>query len=167
MIKNKTTLVGLGVIILGLASLFVFNFECISNASCTEEELGLFQKFFSPIAMIIGAAIFVIGLMQWSRKLVVLPADGPVDVNKQVLHILVPGLDTKAAKRINKLKPLSIIGLSIVSGIAFGGYGIAYLFDQFNLITATLVVLVATVVYLTCAAYLIRKWSIEWNKKFK
>ena len=58
MIKNKTTLIGLGVIILSLLSLFLFNFECMSNASCTEEELGLSQKFLFPIAMIIGAAIF-------------------------------------------------------------------------------------------------------------
>ena len=117
--------------------------------------------------MTIGAAIVVIGLMQWSQKLVVLPADGPVDVNRQVLHTFIPGLDTKAAKRINKLKPLSIIGLSIVSGIAFGGYGTAYIFDQFSLINAVFVVLVAAVVYFTCAAYLMHQWSIEWNKKFE
>ena len=164
MIKNKITLVGLGVIVLGFAGFFAFNYECVSNATC--EDLGS-EKLFSPVSMIIGAVIVVVGLMQWSHKLAVTPADGPVNVNLQILHTLVPGLDTKAAKRINKLKPLSIIGLSIVSGIAIGGYGAAYLLDQFNLVSTAIVVMIAAAVYLACAAFLMRKWSIQWNKKFE
>ena len=47
MIKNKITLAGLGVIILGFAGFFAFNYDCLSNANCTEEELGLPQKLLS------------------------------------------------------------------------------------------------------------------------
>jgi len=88
----------------------------------------------------------------------------PVDVYRQTLHALIPGLDRKAAIRINKLRRLSIIGFSIVGAVGFGGYGIAYLIGQFNIITAAIVVVITTGVYLTTAAYLMRKWSIEWNQ---
>jgi len=88
----------------------------------------------------------------------------PVDVYRQTLHALIPGLDRKAAIRINKLRRLSIIGFSIVGAVGFSGYGIAYLLGQFNIITAAIVVVITTGVYLTTAAYLMRKWSIEWNQ---
>ncbi len=87
-----------------------------------------------------------------------------VDVYRQTLHALIPCLDRKAAIRINKLRRLSIIGFSIVGAVGFGGYGIAYLIGQFNIITAAIVVVITTGVYLTTAAYLMRKWSIEWNQ---
>ncbi len=91
----------------------------------------------------------------------------PVDVYRQTLHAIIPGLDRKAAIRINKLRRLSIIGFSIVGIVGFGGYGILSLLGQFNLVTATIVVLIVAGVYLPIAAYLVRKWSIEWNKKFE
>ena len=94
-------------------------------------------------------------------------AKGPVDVKKQTVYALIPGLDTKAAKQINKLRRLSIIGFSIVGLVGFGGYGIAYLFDQFNLVNSVIVVAITAGVYLATAAHLMRKWSIEWNKKFE
>jgi len=97
----------------------------------------------------------------------VLSIQGPVDVKKQTIHAIIPGLDTKAAKRINKLRRLSIIGFSIVGIVGFGGYGIAYLLGEFNLVTSVFVAIIAVGVYLTTAAYLMRKWSIEWNKKFQ
>ena len=90
-----------------------------------------------------------------------------VDVNRQTIHAIIPGLDGKAVKRINKLKRFTIIGLSIVSVVGFGGYAIAYLLGQFNIVTASIVVLIVLAVYLPIAAYLVRKWSIEWNKKFE
>ena len=92
-------------------------------------------------------------------------AKEPVDVNRQTIHAIIPGLDMKAAKRINKYRRLSVIGFSIVGVVGFGGYGIAYLLDQFNIITATIVVIITAGVYLTTAAFLLRKWSIEWNQK--
>ncbi len=94
-------------------------------------------------------------------------AKEPVDVYRQTLHAIIPGLDRKAAIRINKLRRLSIIGFSIVGIVGFGGYGISYLFGQFNLVTSIIVVIITAGVYLTTAAYLMRKWSIEWNKKFE
>ncbi len=92
---------------------------------------------------------------------------GPVDVKKQTIHAIIPGLDGRAAKKIDKLRRLTIIGFSIVGIVGFGGYGILYLLGQFNLVTATIVVLIVAGVYLPTAAYLVRKWSIEWNKKFE
>ena len=89
----------------------------------------------------------------------------PVDVNRQTIHAIIPGLDMKAAKRINKYRRLSVIGFSIVGVVGFGGYWIAYLLDQFNIITATIVVIITAGIYLTTAAFLMRKWSIEWNQK--
>ncbi len=93
-------------------------------------------------------------------------ADCPVDVNKQTIHAIIPGLDLKAAKRINKSRQLTIIGVSIVIGVGFGGYGIAHLLDQFNIVTAVIVVIIVAGVIVPVQAYLVRKWSKEWNKKF-
>ena len=94
-------------------------------------------------------------------------AKGPVDVKKQTIHAIIPGLDYYALKKIDKLRRLSIIGFSIVIGVGFGGYGIAYLFGQYNFVTITIVIVIVVGVYLPLAAYLVRKWSIEWNKKFQ
>ena len=74
-------------------------------------------------------------------------ADGPVDVHRQTIHAIIPWLDMKAAGRINKLRRLTIIGFSVVFGVGFGGYGIAYLSGQFNIVTATIVVTITMGVY--------------------
>jgi len=89
---------------------------------------------------------------------------GPVDVKRQTIHAIIPGLDYRAAKKINKLRQLTIIGFSIVIGVGFGGYGIAYLLDQYNMVTIPIVIIIVLAVYLPTAAYLMRKWSIEWNQ---
>ena len=91
---------------------------------------------------------------------------GPVNINRQTIHAIIPGLDCLAAKQINKLRRLSIIGFSIVIIVGFGGYGIAYLFNQYNIVTLAIVVIIVAGVYFPIAAYLMRKWSIEWNSKF-
>ncbi len=91
---------------------------------------------------------------------------GPVNVNRQTFHAIIPVLDCLAAKKIDKLRRLTIIAFSIVIGVGFGGYGIAYLLHQYNIVTLAIVVLIVAGVYLPIAAYLVRKWSIEWNKKF-
>ncbi len=93
--------------------------------------------------------------------------DSPVDVNKQTIHAIIPGLDVKSVKQINKYRQFTIIGFSIVIGVGFGGYGISHLLDQFNMVTAVIVVIIVAGVYLPIMAYLVRKWSIEWNKKFQ
>ena len=95
-----------------------------------------------------------------------MPADGPVDVNRQTIYAIIPGLDYRAAKKIDKIRQFTRIGLLIVSVVGFGGYGIAYLLGKFNLVTATISVIIAVGVYLPIGAYLVRMWSIEWNKKF-
>jgi len=95
-----------------------------------------------------------------------MPSKGPVNINRQTIHAIIPGLDCLAAKQINKLRRLSIIGFSIVIIVGFGGYGIAYLFNQYNIVTLAIVVIIVAGVYFPIAAILMRKWSIEWNKKF-
>ena len=95
-----------------------------------------------------------------------MPTKGPINVNRQTIYAIIPGLDCLAAKQIDKLRRLTIIGLLIVSAVGFGGYGIAYLIGQYNMVTIVIVVLIVAGVYLPIAAYLVRKWSIEWNKKF-
>ena len=95
-----------------------------------------------------------------------MPSKGPVNVNRQTFYAIIPGLDCLAAKQIDKLRRLTLIAFSIVIGVGFGGYGIAILLDQYNIVTLAIVVLIVAGVYLPIAAYLVRKWSIEWNKKF-
>ena len=95
-----------------------------------------------------------------------MPSKGPVNINRQTIHAIIPGLDCLAAKQINKLRRHSIIGFSIVIVAGFGGYGIAYFFNQYNIVTLAIVVIIVAGVYFPIAAYLMRKWSIEWNKKF-
>ena len=77
--------------------------------------------------------------------------NGPVDVKKQTIHAIIPGLDTKAAKRIDKLRRLTIVGFSIVIGVGFGGYGLAYLLGQFNVVTATIIAIIVLAVYFMIA----------------
>jgi len=96
-----------------------------------------------------------------------LPAKGQVDVNKQTIHAIIPGLDYRAVKRIDKFRLDTIIGYTIVLGVGFGGYGIAYLLGQFNTVNAIIVVIIVAAIYLPIRAYLVRKWSKEWNKKFE
>jgi len=95
-----------------------------------------------------------------------MPSKGPVNVNRQTFYAIIPGLDCLAAKQIDKLRRLTIIGLLIVSAVGFGGYGIAYLIGQYNMVTIVIVVIIVAGVYFPIAAYLMRKWSIEWNNKF-
>jgi len=95
-----------------------------------------------------------------------MPSKGPVNINRQTIYAIIPGLDCLAAQKINKLRRFTIIGFSIVIGVGFGGYGIAFLFDQYNIVTLVIVVLIVAGVYCPIAAYLVRKWSIEWNNKF-
>ncbi len=90
---------------------------------------------------------------------------GPVDVNRQTIHAIIPGLDYRAAKQINKLRQLTIIGFSIVGAVGFGGYGIAYLLGQYNIVSLVIVAIITAGVYLSTAAYLMHRWSIEWNQK--
>ena len=165
MTKNPILIIGIGITIFGFIGMFVFNYECLSNSNCAEVEKSLLQIIFSPITAI-GGGILALGIWQRERKRNIMPANGPVDINRQTLHAIIPGLDTKAIKQINKVRELSIIGFSIIGGVGLGGYCIAHLLDQLNLVTAGIVVLITTVAYLSSTAYLVRKWSKEWNKKF-
>jgi len=96
-----------------------------------------------------------------------MPADGLVDVNKQTIRAIIPGLDCRAAKQIDKSRRMTIIGFSIVIGVGFGGYGIAYLLDQFTLPNLIIVAIITAAVYLPVASYLMRRWSIKWNEQFQ
>ncbi len=86
-----------------------------------------------------------------------MPAEGLVNVNRQIINAIIPGLDYHAAKQIDKLRRFNIIGFSIVIGVGFGGYGIAYLLDQFNIVTAIIVVIMTAVVGIGTAATRFKK----------
>ena len=95
-----------------------------------------------------------------------MPADGPVNVNRQTIHAIIPGLDYRAAKQIDKLRRFTMIGFSIMIGVGFGGYGIAFIANQFILPNLIIIVTITAGVYLLISAYLMRKWSIKWNEQF-
>ena len=71
-----------------------------------------------------------------------IPANGPVNVNKQTIHAIILGLDHRAAKQIYKLRRLTIIRFSIVIEVGFGRYRIVYLLDRFNIVTVAIVVII-------------------------
>ncbi len=96
-----------------------------------------------------------------------MPEKGLVNVNRQTIHAIIPGLDYRAVKQINKSRLMTIIGFSIVIGVGFGGYGIAYLLVQYNIVTLVIVAIITLGIYLSSSAHLVRKWSKEWNKKFQ
>jgi hypothetical protein len=52
-----------------------------------------------------------------------------------------------------------------VGAVGFGGYGIAYLLGQYNIVSLVIVAIITAGVYLPSAAFLMHKWSIEWNQK--
>ena len=43
-----------------------------------------------------------------------MPTKEPVNVNRQTIYAIIPGLDYHAAKQIDKLRRLTIIGFSII-----------------------------------------------------
>ena len=166
MIKNPVTIIGIGLIIFGQLGFFLFNYDCVSNQNCREVLSDTEQMLF-PSITVMGALVLSFGIALKAYKKNIPLAQGPVDVNRQTIHAIIPGLDVKAVKQIDKFKPLTIIGFSIVIGVGFGGYGVAYLFDQFSLVTAVFVVIITAGVYSLSISYLVRKWSKEWNKKFE
>jgi len=100
------------------------------------------------------------------RKRNPMPTKGPVNVNRQTIYAIIPGLDYRAAKQIDKLTQFVVIGFSIWIGVGFGGYEMAHLLDQYNLGILIIIVIITSGVYFPIVAYLVRKWSVEWNEKF-
>lgn len=114
------------------------------------------------------------------------PADGPVNVNRFTLFAMIPGLDTYAVSKIDKKKPaLKITIISIVILFAFSGILMYQMANDPELdavldkeIRAELVfekymprilsvIFGFLAIYLPIITYLVRKWSIEWNKQFE
>jgi len=50
---------------------------------------------------------------------------------------------------------MTIIGFSIVIGVGFGGYGIAYLLVQYNIVTLVIVAIITLGIYLPSSAHLV------------
>ncbi len=97
----------------------------------------------------------------------------PVNVNWQMVFVLIPFLDLYASYRIQKLRLwLLIFGVGV--GIAvillnYALFGMDY-FDWNNEIDAwdparMSFHITSTIVILGAAVYVIRRWSISWNKK--
>ena len=162
---NLVFLIGVGLIVFSQVGFFLFNYDCVTDQNC-QETFDNMEKMLFPFIIVAGALILSFGIALKLYKKNVPVAQGPVDVNRQTLHAIIPGLDTKAVKQIDKFKPVTIIGFSIVIGVGFGGYGIFYLLGQFNLATAIITVAITATIYSLSILYLVRKWSKEWNKKF-
>ena len=115
-----------------------------------------------------------------------IPADGPVDVNRYVIYAMIPGLDTYVASKLDKKKFATIYTLIFMVGLLALTAIVTYqmsidpeldleidkiekadrVYGKFmpQMIT---IVLVSLAIHLPIYTYLIRKWAKEWNKKFE
>ena len=96
-----------------------------------------------------------------------MPEKGLVNVNRQTIHAIIPGLDYRTVKQINKSRLMTIIGFSIVIGVGFGGYGIAYLLVQYNIVTLVIVAIITLGIYLSSSAHLVQNGPKNGIKNFK
>ena len=124
--------------------------------------------------------------LETNKMKAIMPADGPVNVNRYTLYAMVPGLDTYAVSKIDKKKPASIITIiSIVALMGFTGI-IMYQMITDPALTPEMdkelraemvyekympqmisVILGFLVIYLPIITYLVHKWAKEWNENFE
>ncbi|MDH3610845.1 MAG: hypothetical protein OEM79_03685 [Nitrosopumilus sp.] len=114
------------------------------------------------------------------------PAEGPVNVKKYTLYAMIPGLDTYAFSKLDKKKQalkitiIGIIGIIGATGIVmFQMANDAEIQSELNkdlkaelvyqkfMPQMLLVIFGSLAIYLPIVAYLVRKWSKEWNKQFE
>ena len=114
------------------------------------------------------------------------PAEGPVNVKRYTLYAMIPGLDTYAFSKLDKKKQAFKITIITMIGI-LGATGFV-MFQMTNAVEIQseinkdlrgellyekympqmlLVVIGFLVIYLPIVAYLVQKWSKEWNKQFE
>ena len=115
-----------------------------------------------------------------------IPADGPVDVNRYTIYAMIPGLDTYVTSKLDKKKFATIytlifmVGLLALTAIVMYQMSIDPELDlEIDKIEKAdrvygkfmpqmiMAVLVSLAIHLLIYTYLIRKWAKEWNKKFE
>lgn len=100
-----------------------------------------------------------------------MPANGPVSLNIQTIFCLIPILDIYAAYRIKKLRKYLLIMIVFV-GIPLGVLNAvispvgSFAIPEF--VYADTVFSVGTWIgSILIAIYLIRRWSVQWNKAYE
>ncbi len=97
----------------------------------------------------------------------------PVSVNWQMVFVLIPFLDLYASYRIQKLRLwllIFLVGFSIVAILMdYSIFGLDYsdLDNETDFLDPAMLYthIMLTIVTLGAAVFIIRKWSISWNKK--
>ncbi len=97
----------------------------------------------------------------------------PVSVNWQMVFVLIPFLDLYASYRIQKLRLwllIFLVGLSIVALLMdYSIFGMNYsdLGNETDFLDPAMLYthIRFTIITLGTAVFIIRKWSISWNKK--
>ena len=115
-----------------------------------------------------------------------IPADGPVNMNRYTIYAMIPGLDTYVAAKLDKKKFASIYTAIFMAGLLALIVIIMYdmsidselILEMEKIKKAEIVygkfmpqmvaiVLGSLVIHLTIYTYFVRKWAKEWNKKFE
>jgi len=115
------------------------------------------------------------------------PADGPVKVKKYTLYAMIPGLDTYVASKLDKKKFATIYTIVFMAAILVITAVLAYQLTTDPILSGNeiepqkrvemvnekfmpkiiYVIVISLGIHLPIFAYLVRKWSIEWNKQFE
>ena len=100
-------------------------------------------------------------------------AKKPVSINWQMIFVLIPLLDLYASYRIQKLRfwlLIFLVGNGIIGTLmhyALFGPDFTALTNPENMDTGMFFIPILYVLLTLClAVFIIRKWSISWNKKF-
>ena len=115
-----------------------------------------------------------------------MPADGPVNMNRYTIYAMIPGLDTYVAAKLDKKRFASIYTAIFMAGLLALIVIIMYdmsidselILEMEKIKKAEIVygkfmpqmvaiVLGSLVIHLTIYTYFVRKWAKEWNKKFE
>ncbi len=116
-----------------------------------------------------------------------LPADGPVNVRRYTLFAMIPGLDTYVASKLDKKKFATIYTIVFMAAILAITAVLAYQLTTDPILSENeiepqkrvemvnekfmpkiiYVIVISLGIHLPIFAYLVRKWSIEWNKQFE
>ncbi len=97
----------------------------------------------------------------------------PVNVKWQMVIVLIPFLDLYASYRIQKLRLwllIFLVGFSIVALLMdYSIFGMKYsdLGNKTDFLDPAMLYthIMFTIITLSTAVFVIRKWSIDWNKK--
>ena len=116
-----------------------------------------------------------------------LPADGPVNVRRYTLFAMIPGLDIYVASKLDKKKFATIYTIVFMAAILVITAVLAYQLTTDPILSGNeiepkqrvemvnekfmpkiiYVIVISLGIHLPIFAYLVRKWSIEWNKQFE